>query len=814
MKNRLLPLVFAFLAVTSVSAQQCGTHEGSFEEQQQKYPDFYQGIESQNTYLNKANKSALSKIGSLKVENGKKIIPVVVHVIHELGNENVSDAQVQAAIDALNRNINGQSDKFLGVTGGNLLTPDVFAAVRGVADVEFRLAKIDPKGSATSGINRVESAYTNGVTPRDLVKTVSYWNAYQYFNIWVVKNFSPQADGGTLLGYAQFPFTNSLSTDGIVLLSSEFDDVESTTLSHEVGHWLGLRHTWGDANCGDDGVKDTPPQRSSNGFGSVFTPLPNPSLFPYHINFPEACVADSLNPAGEMYMNYMDYTNDNYVTMFTKGQVGVMYETLEGVFDEENQTSGIGFREYLCSAENIIATGTAEGYVAPTCTKEADFDEYYPHYSVCLGSTNKFRGNQNLFSGATLSWDFGDGNTSSANTPNHVYGTAGSYDVTVTIEYEETTTATASQLSDLDIALASSYDSVTTNVMVQGTEAELLAMNAGGIVEITLDTIGLYFDLVDTSYFRGFVEQVQYIAYYMNSCVSTKVKEKFITVTPSSSSNNASSYTYGFESENDLGNDWIASKSENNSEWNFNATENISWEWVAGVSENGNGASLMMAEEKLTIGTDALVSVAYDLSAFTTPAIKFYWSGAGSNTTLVNEFNVFYSTDCGWSWKALGSLTNSEVANAGFYNYGFKPNADEWADTIMSKTQLKNNNVRFKFEYVTNGNANNFYLDNIQIGEAANLMLPNSTIASRLSIYPNPTAGKTSIELNNLADKEVEVKLVNILGAEIMHLFSGEIESNYYMINNIDLSHLETGIYFVKVVADGDIIKTDKLILK
>ena len=130
----------------------------------------------------------------------------------------------------------------------------------------------------------------------------------------------------------------------------------------------------------------------------------------------------------------------------------------------------------------------------------------------------------------------------------------------------------------------------------------------------------------------------------------------------------------------------------------------------------------------------------------------------------------------------------------------------------MSDT--KNDNIKFKFEYVTNGNANNFYLDNIMIGEAATLMLPNSTIASRLSIYPNPTNGQTFIELNNLADKEVEVKLVNILGAEIMHLFSGEIVSNYYMINNIDLSHLETGIYFVKVVADGDIIMTDKLILK
>ena len=148
------------------------------------------------------------------------------------------------------------------------------------------------------------------------------------------------------------------------------------------------------------------------------------------------------------------------------------------------------------------------------------------------------------------------------------------------------------------------------------------------------------------------------------------------------------------------------------------------------------------------------------------------------------------------------------------YLSNFAPNASEWMDTVMTKTQLKNDNVMFKFEYVINGSSNNFYLDNIMIGEESELMMVENTAASRVSIYPNPTDGKTFIELNNLANKEIEVKLVNILGAEIMHLFSGEIVSNYYMINNIDLSHLETGIYFVKVVADGDIVMTDKLILK
>ena len=90
--------------------------------------------------------------------------------------------------------------------------------------------------------------------------------------------------------------------------------------------------------------------------------------------------------------------------------------------------------------------------------------------------------------------------------------------------------------------------------------------------------------------------------------------------------------------------------------------------------------------------------------------------------------------------------------------------------------------------------------------------MPNVN-ASKLSIYPNPTNGQAVITLEQLADMNVEVKLVNILGAEVRALFEGEIASNYYVLDKVDLSTLETGIYFVTVVANGNIVTTDKLIL-
>lgn len=804
MKNKLLPLIFGSLLVAStLSAQKCGTYEGSFEAEKHKHPEFYQNLESLNAELDAGNKDALSKMKKLKVENGKKIIPVVVHVIHDFGNENISDASIQGALDILNANMNGQAANFLAKT------PDIFASVRGDLNVEFRLAKIDPEGNPTTGIVRVQSELTDQPEPRDVVKSLSYWNSYEYFNIWTLKKFAPQADGNTLLGYAQFPWTGSMSTDGVVLLASQM--VSGGTLTHECGHWLGLRHTWGDAVCGDDGVKDTPPAREPN-FGVGF------SNFPYHVGLSNlGCIADSLNYAGEMFVNYMDYSDDSEVTMFTKGQNVVMNETLDGIYDEETQTTGIGYREYLWSAENVAATGVSDGYLPPLCDQKADFSITTGISSLCAGEQVILKGNKSQFGNGNVSsmlWDFGDGETDNTNTNflTHNYANVGTYDVSLTVEYNETTEARAANLSDLDLNSASSYDSIITTLIVQGTEQELIAMGATGIVEKQIDSLGTYWGMQDSSFFRGSLEKKTYVAYYNNTCTSTTIKEGYLSVEATSSSNVAGDYQYSFESDNELTSDWNVVSGESESNWSFNHIENDSWKRVEGVASNGS-SSIMIDKDNLTLGSDEIISVAYDLSALTSPAIKFSYSGAATNEVLVNELNVYYSDDCGEVWRALGSLTEYEVANAGLYTTNFKPNADEWNDTIMTKNQLKNNNIRFKFEYVTNGAANNFYLDNIRIGESAALMLPNSTTDSRLSVYPNPTNGNANVVLENLEDKHVKVNLVNVLGAEVMNVFDGEVVSNFYSIDNIDLSHLETGVYFMNIESEGNMISTEKLIL-
>ena len=813
MRNKILLLFLGTLFTTNFGfAQVCGTYEGSLEKDIQKYPHFYQSLESKNAELKLQNEKALSKMTNLKTENGVKIIPVVVHVIHDLGVENISDASIQGALDVLNANINGQGANFLSKT------PDVFAAVRGDAKVEFRLAKIDPLGNPTTGINRVRSTLTDQPDPANGVKALSYWNSYEYFNIWTVKKFLLQDDGNTLLGYAQFPNSGRMSTDGVVLLSSQM--VSGGTLTHEVGHWLGLRHTWGDAECGDDGVKDTPPARDPN-FGV------NLSDFPYHVGLAPpppitgvwGCIGDSLNWAGEMFVNYMDYSSDPDVTMFTIDQNAIMNTTLDGSYDESTGVSGIGFREYMWSTENVANTGTGDGFKVPTCTQEASFVVTTGASSLCQGEALIFKGNKTMFGTGNVSsfvWDFGDGTSDNSgnNLVSNTYNSVGSFDVTLTIVYNETTEARASSLADLDITTASSYDSIVENLIVQGTQAELNALGSTNIIEITLDSLGLYWGINDSSYFRGYLEKVTYVAYYQNTCTSSVTKDDFVTVNAPTASSNGSSYSYSFENASELNGDWVLSQSTNiESQWNFNAGSNTAWKWESGTAADGSSSIKVDGDEMLFGVSTEIISKAYDLSAFTTPAIKFSWSGASLNTFPVNTLAVTYSDNCGESWKSLGTIGAIEASNAGLYTTKFKPNSSEWKDTVMTKTQLKDSNIRFKFEYVVNGSSNNFYLDHIQIGEQASLMIAENTTSSKLSVFPNPAKGNATIVLDNVADKNVAVTLVNILGAEVSKLFSATVVSNYQEIS-ADLTGLEKGIYFVKVVSNGDVIMTDKLIVE
>ena len=245
---------------------------------------------------------------------GTTTIAVVVHVVYKTAAQNISDAQVKSQIDVLNRDFRMRNSDTSSV-------PAVFQPFRADARIEFKLADKDPSGAATTGITRTSTA-TASFSDDDAVKSAATggadaWPADKYLNLWVCQL------GGGLLGYAQFP-GGPAATDGVVILQSAFGTTGTAaapfhlgrTATHEIGHWLNLRHIWGDdgAGCnGSDYVDDTPNQASSNGGKPVFP----------HIS----C---NNGPNGDMFMNYMDYTDDDSMFMFTAGQVSRMQACLDG----------------------------------------------------------------------------------------------------------------------------------------------------------------------------------------------------------------------------------------------------------------------------------------------------------------------------------------------------------------------------------------------------------------------------------------------------------------------------------------------------
>ena len=240
-------------------------------------------------------------------------IPVVFHIVYSSTAQNISDARIMAQLDVLNKDY-----ARLNADAGS--TPSVFQGVSVNTNIQFCLAQRDPSGNATTGINRKQTTTTSFSTNDNIKRSanggVDPWPTSSYLNIW-----SGNLSGG-VLGYAQFPGA-AAATDGVVLLYSSIGGPSAPgtatpyhlgrTATHEVGHWLNLRHIWGDANCGNDLVSDTPTSQTSN-FGC-------PS-FPH--------VTCSNGPNGDMFMNYMDYTDDACMNMFTAGQSARMNATLAG----------------------------------------------------------------------------------------------------------------------------------------------------------------------------------------------------------------------------------------------------------------------------------------------------------------------------------------------------------------------------------------------------------------------------------------------------------------------------------------------------
>ncbi len=332
-----------------------------------------------------------------------RIIPVVVHVFHTGGPENISKAQILSQMDALNR-------FFRRTNADTVNTPAPFKSLAGDSEIEFRLAQLDPNGNCTDGIVRVYSTQTNNAD--DNIKALSYWPRNMYLNIWVVKSTLIQR-----VGYAQFPGSGAAATDGIVVMASYFGTIGTAvvgeTSAHEVGHWLNLRHIWGDdsgACSGSDFVADTPNQADNHDQTCPSFPL-----------------YDACTPSGNgvMFCNYMDYAIQQCQNMFTVGQAARMNAAL---------SSPISGRNNLWTPANLALTGVSQ----PITLCTADFKTNVASNTICENGLVVF--SDVSYNGAATSrtWTFAGGSlvppsTVSDSVVTVKYPTAGNFSVGLSV---------------------------------------------------------------------------------------------------------------------------------------------------------------------------------------------------------------------------------------------------------------------------------------------------------------------------------------------------------------------------------------------
>ena len=234
-----------------------------------------------------------------KLANGTIEIPVVVNVLYRTTAENISQAQIQSQIDALNKDYAATNTDYSKV-------PSTFTAVRsGNCGITFVLDQVIRKSTTITGWS------TNDAMKKTASGGIAATSPTTKLNLWICTMT------GGILGYAQFPGGAS-ATDGVVILNSAFGTTgtaaapfnKGRTATHEVGHWLNLRHIWGDAKCGSDLVGDTPLHNDAN-YGCPAA------------GHKSTCTGTPV----EMTMNYMDYTDDACMYMFSAGQKTRMLAT-------------------------------------------------------------------------------------------------------------------------------------------------------------------------------------------------------------------------------------------------------------------------------------------------------------------------------------------------------------------------------------------------------------------------------------------------------------------------------------------------------
>lgn len=638
-----------------------------------------------------------------------KVFPVVFHVLHVYGSENISAVQIQDAMSWLNRDF-----QMLNTDLGDVLAP--FDTIIGNTNFEFRLATRDPNGNPTDGIDRIYSPLTDNATD---FSRINVWDPSKYINIWTVNSI--QSNG--IAAFTTNPFTSdSLCNPGIVIIHNYLGTIGTGMpavkhfFTHEMAHYFGLFHLSENENgpvsnndCGySDGILDTPHQTN------IY-----------------ACFQGMNSCNDSLYQESFDYWGydapDNEENFLAINYCGRMFTKLQALTMRGIAESPLYNRSQLCSEANLIATGTLDS-TAFVPFANANFAPQ--SRSVCAGDSLVLLPEMSSIS-AQYQWSFPGGSpaTSSQVSPKVAYSTPGFYDITLTV-------ITPS---------GSDTKTISNAIYVSGNWAE----------------------------FNGpTVQDFDSPPYWWFTHNPTANSNQFALM-PAGGVSNSGCYK--------LNNSWI-------------------------------DADTCPSSNQLTGSKDYLISPAFDLRYTSSVSVHFdYAFGASSITSgsIPEVLKVYASRDCGKTWTLRKTISDTTLVTAlAASGTNFEPNSNQWKTaTFYYPTSALDAKTRFRFEFLSSNQSNNFYLDNFRIDGTLTV---SENESAQVSISPNPLRSGSELRIAaNLADEPMTVRIFDLSGKEV-HV-SQQAAANTSG-NDIQIN-VRPGMYLLRI-QQGSTFFTERLVVE
>ena len=799
MKNKITLLLMCFLFVGNLFAQEreCSTME-NLEYRKQLNP----ALESRMEQIETFTQAKIAEMQTNRIDGNIITIPVVIHVLYRNSTENISVAQIQSQIDVLNEDFRRTN-------------PDADNVWSQAADseIQFCMATVDPNGNATTGITRKSTTRQDWGTTDDMKKAsqggVNPWNTSEYLNMWIVPRMT--SGGNTILGYAQFP-GGSAATDGVVMaynyfgrvgnVSAPFDGGRTTT--HEVGHFLNLRHIWGDANCGNDFVSDTPTHQTSNG----------------------GCPIGQVSCGStDMVQNYMDYTNDSCMNLFTQGQKNRMRATLlSGGFRAalaQSDKCGGGGSTPTCTdgVQNGDETGVdCGGSCTPCqtgnqyCASQGDSvaDEYISRVQV--GSINKSSGAQLYSDFTSTSTDLSKGTSYTITVTPTWTGTTYSEGFAAWIDYNND-----GDFSDTGELIFSKAASTATSASGSFT------VPSGALTGETRLRVSMKYNGVPTpceTFDYGEVED-----YTVNI-------ETGGTNPPSGCTNGITSFPYNEGFESNFG-AWTQASSD---DFNWTRRSGSTPSSNTGPSSASEGSQYVYVESSSPNNSNdraILVSPCFDLAGQNQATFNFKYHMYGASS--MGNLKLAVTTNNGSSWATVwtksgnqGNAWQSESVDLSSYAGGTVSlrfdgiTGTTWQGDMaidgISLTNVAADKCAGVPAYVSGqsysvGDRVTYQCNLFErapsswtnLGPCGTARIDNEGsvehLGVKISLYPNPVKGDRIFIQSNV--ENLSYRVISMLGKQV----SAGISSQ----NGINVARLEAGVYFIKI-NNGDEVITKKFI--